>query len=120
MECPYCKKEMRAGVIPGYRGRVEWIEDDLDPWFGAERGLRLSEPRFMTAERAEAHYCPDCRIVLVPVRDYEEPLAKADRKLKDFTDKLERRRKEYEAQRAEEKQEKRRAERRKKDPWEVD
>ncbi len=121
MECPYCHKEMRAGMIPAGRAPVFWQPADYDPWSSAamEHGVRLSPPALLN-ERAGAWYCADCRTVIVPVEDFEEPLDKFFRKVDDFTDKIRKKRGETIAAREEKRQEKHARERREKDPWEAE
>ena len=75
MECPYCKKEMREGYIPAYRDRLKWIAGKFEgsgtvPIDYEE--VWLSEAPLLTGKAAEAHLCPDCKAVIVPVKEFKD------------------------------------------------
>jgi hypothetical protein len=67
-------------------------------------------------EEPPADYCPDCRVILLPVPEERE---NAVDRLKKKLEQLSERQKEHRTVREQEKEEKRREERRRKDPWEV-
>ena len=123
MDCPYCKKEMKRGVIPAFRDyRIQWIEGEkYDPFDGVKHEtVRLSPPTFLSNSHADAWYCAGCRSVVVPVPEFESPREAITRKWNSLTDTLSQRLKASEARRAAERREKQSAERKKKDPWEVE
>jgi len=121
MECPYCKAEMKRGVIP-MDGYVRWVEgESYDPFdtVGHET-VRLCASELLTTSCAEAWYCAPCRVVIVPVKEFEGRMDAVKRKWNAFTDKMRDRRAASAAEREAAQRERRRAERGKKDPWEVD
>ena len=123
MECPYCGGEMKKGAIPASRdGRVRWVEcEDCDPFSAAGREtVWLSGPSLLMATHAEAWHCPDCRVVIAPVKAFEEPGERLRRKWGELVSRADALRRESEARRAERQREKRGETRRKKDPWEVE
>lgn len=119
MECPYCKKEMKQGIIPRVRDRLIWQGEYNRETFSLET-VALQKYGLATVEDAPAHYCPDCRVVIVPVPEFEKPEDMIRRKWNSFTEKMNARREASETRREEEKREKRNEKRRKKDPWEID
>ena len=75
MKCPYCQKEMQRGYIPNGSQPVQWIPDDERPSFFsfsvAEQGVPLVnqfKPLKANGYKAEAHYCPDCKVVIAPTK----------------------------------------------------
>lgn len=119
MECPYCKNDMKDGTIPQVRDRLTWRGTYNSETFTSE-SVPLQKYNLLTSEEAKAYYCPDCRIVIVPVPEFEKPEEVIKRKWNNFTDKIREARDASATQRAERKHEKRNEARRKKDPWEVD
>lgn len=119
MECPYCKKELKKGAIPGDTYSLKWYpESESGDLFG-EKGIRLSPPSLL-AVKAEAWYCADCHMVIVPVKEFEEIGDKIARKWNDLTGKASEKLDEARSRREEEKRKKKRASDRKRDPWEID
>ena len=75
MKCPYCQKEMQRGYIPNGSQPVQWIPDNERPSFlsfsVAEQGVPLVnqfKPLKANGYKAEAHYCPDCKVVIAPTK----------------------------------------------------
>lgn len=71
MKCPYCGKEMQAGIIPHGTQPVQWIPDGSKPSFfsfsKAENGVLLNNDFSLFRRNvysAKAFYCEDCKIVL--------------------------------------------------------
>lgn len=113
MDCPFCGKEMRAGKIPS-RDHLKWYDSagGEDAWTD---GVRLSE----SFQEAQAFFCPDCRRIVMPVPEVEDFLDKIQRKIDVFSEKMEARQKEREAQRTQAKIQKEREKFGSKDPWEL-
>ncbi|MBE6989266.1 MAG: hypothetical protein E7426_00775 [Ruminococcaceae bacterium] len=119
MECPYCHKEMRPGYIPGWREAVKWMPAGVDPSLPTKEAVPLTHTPFVTPAEAEAHYCADCRVIILPVHELENRWNNVKEKWKYFTDMIGEAREARDEQRAEKRREKSRERRRKKDPWEV-
>lgn len=119
MECPYCKSEMKDGTIPQVRDRLTWRGAYNRETFSTE-SVPLQKYNLLTSAEVSAYYCPNCRIVIVPVPEFERPEETIRRKWNSFTDRIREARDANAAERAEKRHEKRNEERRKKDPWEVD
>ncbi len=76
MKCPYCQKEMLPGYIPNWSQPVQWIPDDKRPslfsFSVAEHAVPLNNQFKLlkvNGYRAEAHYCPDCGVILAPTNN---------------------------------------------------
>lgn len=76
MKCPYCQEEMKWGYIPNWMQPVQWIPDGERPsllsFSIAQRGIALInqfKPLKAYGYRAEAHYCPKCKIVIAPTKE---------------------------------------------------
>ena len=122
MDCPYCKKEMQKGFI--FDGNhIRWYPEGADTMlmFPEEEGaVRLNATGgLITSARAESWYCADCRMVITPVPEIEDPFDKAKKKWDAFTDRIEQQTEKRQAEREAEKHQKKRDKQRKKDPWEV-
>ena len=122
MKCPYCGKEMAKGFI--FDGNhVRWYPEGADTMlmFPEEEGaVRLNATGgVVTSARAESYYCSDCRMVITPVPEIEDPLAKVRQKWDAFTQRVGEESEKREAEREAEKHRKKREKQRKKDPWEV-
>ena len=118
MECPYCKKEMKHGLIDS-RNALYWVEETGEGRWNAGR-VCLSQPSLVMST-ADAYYCADCRTVIVPVPEkIEDPLDRLGERWDAFTERLRTAHEARTEQRAEEKKERRREKRRKKDPWEME
>ena len=74
MKCPVCHQEVQEGYIPTNRPPLYFVPND-----GGTRGLSVFSygqntipltrvPRFR-CEKAEGFYCPNCKIVVLPVKD---------------------------------------------------
>ncbi len=135
MECPYCKKEMREGFIPATQYRVRWIagpppREFLDTFADREQ-VWLSELPMLTYKTAEAFYCPDCKTVILPVKEFKDNFDKFGDKVDEigkkfagafdrFTASREEKDVRREAERRERESEKRQENIKKgKDPWEL-
>ena len=122
MKCPYCEKEMEKGQILG-REHVRWYPEGMDvPGFYPEEdgAVRLNATGgLMTSAKAESWYCVDCRMVITPVPEIEDPFDKAKKKWDAFTDRIEQQTEKRQAEREAEQHRKKRDKQRKKDPWEV-
>lgn len=120
MECPYCKKEMREGYLHAYRSEPEWCFGPVDRAPISEPvSVRLADPDLFASKNVASWYCPDCKVVITPVREYETTWDKMKDKWKRFTERTAKARQEHVEERQEEQREKVREKRRKKDPWEV-
>lgn len=122
MECPYCKKEMREGNIPATRDELCWYEGNHEYLPLAEKGMLLCAKPYFKTQYAAAHYCPDCRIVIVPVPTEEEtegPMAKLGKKWAAWEEQRDQEREQRQAEKNAEKKQQKREKSRKKDPWEV-
>jgi len=76
MKCPYCQKEMLPGCIPNWSQPVQWLPDDEKPaafaFSVAEQGVPLNnqfKPLQAHGYRAEARYCPDCKVIAAPTKN---------------------------------------------------
>ena len=122
MECPYCKKEMCEGNIPATRDELCWYEGNHEYLPLAEKGMPLTANPLFKTQYATAHYCPDCRIVIVPVPTAEEvegPLTKLEKKLEARREQRDQERVQRQVEKDAEKKQQKREKTRKKDPWEV-
>lgn len=112
MDCPFCGKEMKEGRIPS-RDHLKWYDNTADTVMG--EGVRLSE----SFKDTQAFYCPGCRQIVLPVPEVEGILEKMERKLNAAGEKIEAVREQWEARRTQNKQQKRKENFGKKDPWEL-
>ncbi len=109
MDCPFCGKELKEGLIPA-RDRLQW------------RDKNFTERVFLSSwtQEAKAFYCPDCRQIILPVPERAEGvLDTMERKLSAMGDKIEAVQKRWEAQRSQAKEQKKKKEFGSKDPWEL-
>ena len=121
--CPYCGKEMRDGVIP-VLSYIYWCprgEDGmLKDGFGDEKEqVCLGRAGLLGDYYTPARYCESCKVVIVPVPEIDTLADKADRWLNKTLGSLGGKIDEASARREEEKAERKRREKREKDPWEV-
>ena len=121
--CPYCGKEMRDGAIPVLRD-IYWCprgEDGmLKDGFGDEKEqVWLGRAGLLGDYYTPARYCESCKVVIVPVPEIDTLADKADRWLNKTLGLLGGKIDEASARREEEKAERKRREKREKDPWEV-
>lgn len=122
MECPYCKKEMCEGNIPATRDELCWYEGNHEYLPLAEKGMPLTANPLFKTQYATAHYCPDCRIVIVPVPTAEEvegPMTKLKKKWNAREEHRTQERQQRQVEKDAEKKQQKREKSRKKDPWEV-
>ena len=121
MKCPYCEKEMAKGNI--FAGDfIRWWPEGADRFMTIpeeEGAVRLHTGGLVTSDRAESWYCADCRTVITPVPEIEEPLSKLKEKWNAFTERVGEETEKRRAEREEEQLRKKKEEQRKKDPWEV-
>ncbi len=109
MDCPFCGKELKEGLIPA-RDRLQW------------RDKNFTERVFLSSwtQEAKAFYCPDCRQIILPVPERAEGvLDTMERKLSAMGDKIEAVQKRWETQRSQTKEQKKKKEFGSKDPWEL-
>ena len=122
MDCPYCKKEMQKGFILG-GNHIRWYPEGADTMMTLpeeEGAVRLNAiGGLVTSARAESYYCADCRMVITPVPEIEDPLDKARKKWDAFTERIGQESEKRQAEREAEQHRKKREKQRKKDPWEV-
>ena len=118
MNCPYCGKEMQQGaIITG--NSIDWYPGNADWLLDRKNRVRLSRPEMWDRPRAESFYCADCRMVVVPVPEIEEPLEAVKNKLKGLKERAQQQKDTITADIAAQKEAKEKDKRRKKDPWEV-
>lgn len=121
--CPYCGKEMRDGAIPVLRDiywRPRGEDGMLKDGFGDEKEqVWLGRAGLLGDYYTPARYCESCKVVIVPVPEIETLADKADRWLNKTLGSLGGKIDEASARREEEKAERKRREKREKDPWEV-
>ncbi len=109
MECPFCGGEMKEGTIPS---GLKWVED------GEWEGIPLTVG--LLGRAPKSFYCPDCRRIILPVPEKAEGvLDLVERKLDEASGRLDEAKKQWEARRTREKEEKRKKEFGSKDPWEL-
>lgn len=75
VKCTYCQNEMQSGYIPNWSQPVQWLPDGKRPtifsFSAAKDGVPLINefrPLKAMGYRAEACYCPKCKIVIAPVK----------------------------------------------------
>ena len=75
MNCPYCQNEMQSGYISNWSQPVQWLPDGKRPsmfaFSSAKDGIPLInqyEPLRARGYKAEAGYCPKCKIVIAPTQ----------------------------------------------------
>ena len=121
--CPYCGTEMRDGAIPVYQRQLEWCPRSEKYGGIIEKdGVELSRMPGAFGVYANAGYCEQCKVVVVPVPDAGEvagPLDKAIDRIDEFFEQRRASRAEKEKARKEQKRERRSKKRRENDPWEV-
>ena len=116
MNCPYCGKEMQQGVV---WGAETWRPGNGDWLIGKEKEfVRLWNWRDLR-QSAQGHFCPDCRILIMPVPEVEAPLDAVKNKLKGLKERTQQQKDSITADIAAQKEAKEKDKRRKKDPWEV-
>lgn len=111
MDCPFCGKKMKEGIIPN---GVKWVEDGIEDW----ESVRLCSRWSMRMPKS--FFCPDCRQIILPVPEKAEGvLDMVERKLSAAGDKIEAAQEQWETRRTQAKDEKRKKNFGKKDPWEL-
>ena len=72
MKCPHCEREMKKGYLHNHSQPVQWIPEGGKPsiWkaVAAEGGVVFGEDSFWKGYRADAFYCPACKILIAPVK----------------------------------------------------
>ena len=70
MKCPRCQREMRNGYLRNSDQPIQWIPEGRKPsiWkMGvADGAVVLGTDSFWQGYRADASYCPSCKIVIIP------------------------------------------------------
>ena len=73
MKCPYCKAEMEYGYIHNSKQPVQWFPNYKKPSYivfkGSKDGINLFNTFALIKSngyKAEAYYCPHCKIVIAP------------------------------------------------------
>ena len=113
MDCPFCGKELRQGMIAtGYQ--LSWRSCDE---IGEERECVPLAGLF--GGELEAFFCPDCRRIVLPVPEKAGFLEAARQKRDAAGEKIGAAREQWETRRAEEKERRTRKEFGSKDPWEL-
>ena len=116
MNCPYCGKEMQQGVV---WGAETWRPGNGDWLIGKEKEfVRLWNWRDLR-QSAQGHFCPDCRILIMPVPEVEAPLDAVKNKLKGLMNRTSGEIKKKKADFTADKDEREKQKRKTKDPWEV-
>ena len=116
MNCPYCGKEMQQGVV---WGAETWRPGNGDWLIGKEKEfVRLWNWRDLR-QSAQGHFCPDCRIRIMPVPEVEAPLDAVKNKLKGLMNRSSGEIKKKKADFTADKDEREKQKRKTKDPWEV-
>ena len=110
MDCPFCGKEMKEGIIPS---GSKWVEDGLDAWEGIPLTVGL------LGKVPKSFYCPDCRQIILPVPEVESVLEMMERKLSAVGGKLEAAQKQWETRKSQTKEQKKKKDFGSKDPWEL-
>ena len=110
MDCPFCGKELREGVIPS---GTKWIEKGtMDAWEGTRLcgGFESGPTAFL---------CSDCRQIVIPVPEIEGVWDKVQRRVDEASEKLGAVQVKWKEQREETKKQKKREKFGQKDPWEL-
>ena len=116
MNCPYCGKEMQQGVV---WGAETWRPGNGDWLIGKEKEfVRLWNWRDLR-QSAQGHFCPDCRILIMPVPEVEAPLDAVKNKLKGLMNRTSGEIQKKKADFTADKDEREKQKRKTKDPWEV-
>ena len=120
--CPYCGKKMRDGAIPVYRGNMYWQprneDGTISNGYDSDGEILLGRAGLIGGYTV-AYYCENCKAVIMPVPEIDTLADKADRWLNKTLGSLGGKLDEASARREEEKTERKRREKREKDPWEV-
>lgn len=72
MKCPKCEQEMRKGYLQNANQPVQWIPEGSKPsiWKTGivDGAVVLGSDSFGKGYQADAHYCPTCKMVIIPVK----------------------------------------------------
>lgn len=117
MNCPYCGKEMQQGSIFS-PNPLEWRRENDVVNRAEQETVQLTGLSFFGKD-IESFYCPDCRMIVTPVPEIEEPFANVKSKLKGLKERAQQQRDTITADWNAQKEEKQKEKQRKKDPWEV-
>ena len=70
MKCPKCQREMEKGYLHNAGQPVQWIPEDRTPsvWRAgvAADAIVFDGGSVFRGYRADAYYCPSCKMVIVP------------------------------------------------------
>ena len=70
MKCPKCEREMRKGYLNHGEAPVQWIPEGSKPSLfktGVAQGaVVLGGGSYWKNYRADAWYCPVCKMVVIP------------------------------------------------------
>ncbi len=73
MKCPRCERNMEKGYFSNDTQAVQWIPEGEKPslWKAgiAKGAVVLSKGGYWTGYRADAYYCPDCKMVILPITE---------------------------------------------------
>jgi hypothetical protein len=74
MKCPVCHQEMDDGFIPVVREALHFVPNKagIRNFFALNYGINtipLTKPPGIRHEKAEGFYCPNCKMVFLPVKD---------------------------------------------------
>ena len=110
MDCPFCGKEMKKGIISG---GFKWVEDGRDAW----EGIPLTTG--LLGRTPKSFYCPDCRQIVLPVPENAGFMGAVQQKIDTASEKFETVRGQWETRRNQTKEQKQKKEFGSKDPWEL-
>ena len=67
MQCPYCKKEMTAGILYGDTYRMKWLPRKRGLFLGiwAFGGCGVGRGGFFTRAIVRAHFCDSCKKLVI-------------------------------------------------------
>lgn len=76
MICPKCNKEMIEGYIPSGKMAVLFVPSSSGKMpktiYGiGENNIQLTKSPLWKMQKAEAHYCSNCKVVIVPVKNLD-------------------------------------------------
>ncbi len=84
MLCPYCEETMRKGTVESMHVPLLWCSNEGMP----RKTVRLSENGGLFGGDADAWYCENCCVVLLPVPEQKRTIDKLKRKITEKSSKL--------------------------------